>query len=182
MTSNGVISNATVASTVAAYVAAHPDEEPSLEALLYAVGAARPVTDRKTMPLHVTCAAVAVTPDRRVLQVLHNRLDLWLPPGGHIETADTSLAATALREMAEETGVDPSSVTAVSDEPFDIAAHRIPERLDKGEPAHIHYDLRYLVRLPEQPATIEPAEVRAVRWLALAELNGRLGGKLERLR
>jgi 8-oxo-dGTP pyrophosphatase MutT (NUDIX family) len=178
------ITNDAVGATIARYAHAHPDEAPGLAPVLAAAAgaAARPLTDRTTVPAHVTCAAVAVTPGWRVLQVLHRTTGLWLPPGGHVEPGDRTLVEAALREMVEETGVDGTSATAVETEPIDIDAHRIPPREDKGEPAHTHVDLRYLVRLPEQAVIVEPAEVRAARWLPVDALEGRLGAKLRTLR
>ncbi|WP_242904503.1 NUDIX domain-containing protein [Actinomadura terrae] len=40
----------------------------------------------------------------RVLLVHHNRFGKWVPPGGHIEPAET-FAETAVREFKEETGL-----------------------------------------------------------------------------
>lgn len=175
------ITNTDVAVVVGAYAAAHPDERPALEPLLARLADPAPVTSRKTVPIHVTCGALAVTPDGRLLQVLHKTFGTWLPPGGHVEPDDESLVATALREMAEETGVDGRSATEIGTAPVDVHHHPVPPRPARNEPAHTHYDLRYLVRLPHQPVRVEPSEARAVRWVPLVELPGRLGDKLRAL-
>jgi len=66
-----------------------------------------------------------------------------------------------LREVLEETGL-----TGVCPEPglFDVDAHEIPER--KHEPAHVHYDVRFLVVAPFVPPTVSE-ESHAVKWVAL---------------
>ncbi|MDZ7684252.1 MAG: hypothetical protein U5O39_03990 [Gammaproteobacteria bacterium] len=48
----------------------------------------------------------------------------------------------ALREATEESGID--TIEPVSPEIFDIDIHEIPARGD--EPAHLHYDCRFLMR------------------------------------
>lgn len=49
--------------------------------------------------------------DRRVLLVLHNVFQKWVPPGGHVEPGET-LAQTALREFQEETGLAAEVISA----------------------------------------------------------------------
>ena len=55
----------------------------------------------------------------------------------------------------------------VASEPFDLDIHEIPAR---GEvPAHLHYDVRYLVEAdPEEPLCINE-ESLGLRWFTLAE-------------
>ncbi|MGF7237987.1 MAG: NUDIX hydrolase [Frankia sp.] len=179
---DAIITNDTVGAVISRYARAHPDEAADLEPVLVAAMGPDVLTARSTMPAHVTCAAVAITPDWRILQVLQRASGRWLPPGGHVEPADRTLVDAALREMAEETGVDPTSATVLGAEPFDIDTHAIPERPKKRESAHIHVDLRFLVRLPDQTLTAEVAEVRAVRWHPVDALEGRLGAKVMALR
>lgn len=47
----------------------------------------------------------------RVLLVLHNRFEKWVPPGGHLQAGDT-LSQTALREFQEETGLQARLISA----------------------------------------------------------------------
>lgn len=180
------VTNDDIATTISAYLDAYPTDAESCAALLQAVrGSALPLASRTTTPGHVTCGAVVVTPDRRVLQIRHRRLERWLLPGGHIEPEDDSLLATALRELDEEAGIRPDEVIPVLERPVDLHAHVIPANPVKVEPEHTHYDFRFLVAAPV-PADgyygdggdEGEEEIAGFRWIPLMELSGRLGGRV----
>jgi 8-oxo-dGTP pyrophosphatase MutT (NUDIX family) len=62
---------------------------------------------RECVPGHLTAsAAVLDSTGERVLLTLHPKAKLWLQLGGHCEHGDTSLAAAALREASEESGIE----------------------------------------------------------------------------
>jgi 8-oxo-dGTP pyrophosphatase MutT (NUDIX family) len=99
------------------------------------------------------------------LLVFHRKLDRWLQPGGHVEDGDASVFHTALREVREETGL--SALTApIGDAILDLDIHAIPEF--GAEPAHVHYDVRFLVTtrdggvLPSGAAWFDFADVAPV--------------------
>ena len=55
---------------------------------------------------HITASALVVSHDLdRVLLCLHGRVNVWLQLGGHCEPEDATLAAAALREATEESGL-----------------------------------------------------------------------------
>ncbi len=76
----------------------------------------------------------------KTLLTHHKKLNRWLQMGGHIEK-DKSLAAAALREAREESGI--VDLELFLENIFDVDVHLIPER--KGELAHYHYDIRFLL-------------------------------------
>jgi 8-oxo-dGTP pyrophosphatase MutT (NUDIX family) len=126
----------------------------------------RPVTSRKELPLHVTCSAVPVREDGRVLLVHHRLLGIWLFPGGHLEPDDGSLAAAARRELVEEAGIEPAAHAANSDAVLlHVGIHPIPANPARDEPAHVHADFRYLVPVDDQAVTLQAEEVTDWRWV-----------------
>jgi 8-oxo-dGTP pyrophosphatase MutT (NUDIX family) len=76
------------------------------------------------------------------LLVFHRKLDRWLQPGGHVEPDDVSVIAAAMREAREETGVE-SLVAPLGEAILDLDVHPIPAF--GSEPAHVHYDVRFLL-------------------------------------
>lgn len=122
--------------------------------------------ERSQLAGHITGSAWVVDAGRACAVLLHHRkLDKWLQPGGHCD-GDADVLRVALREANEETGL--TRLRAVSEEIFDVDAHSIPER--RGTPAHVHYDVRYLVEAdPAEPLGVSE-ESREVRWVALDQV------------
>ncbi|MDO5609745.1 MAG: NUDIX hydrolase [Pseudomonadota bacterium] len=114
---------------------------------------------------HFTGSSWLVSADgRRVLLTHHRKLGRWLQLGGHAD-GDTDLAAVALKEAEEESGL-----TGLRVEPaiFDLDKHWIPER---GEvPGHWHYDVRYVVHAGGSEAFVISEESLALAWRDIAEL------------
>ena len=100
------------------------------------------------------------------LLVRHRKLDRWLQPGGHCDPSDATTLATALREAREETGLA-GLTPLLSGRPLDVDVHEIPAR--PGEPAHLHYDVRYLASSPEEGGAGDAAEVSGLGWFSLPE-------------
>ncbi|MGW6964329.1 NUDIX domain-containing protein [Streptomyces zaomyceticus] len=166
-----------VRALVSAYLDRHPGERQALAGLLTALDAESDPTDRSTLPGHITCGAVVIDRDLRVLHIGHRASGPLLTPGGHVEGADGTLSATALREVEEETGIPPGALTVTSafrDGPIDIDVHRIDAGLDGGEPAHHHYDFRFVFHLaagavPE--LVLRTEEVTGAVWLPFDEVT-----------
>ena len=125
---------------------------------------------RATSEGHVTGSAWIVNPARTHALLLHHlKLNLWVQPGGHLDDADTTPAAGALREAREETGI-PNLVLA-NDAVFDIDIHSIPARIGAREleSAHLHYDVRYLIITDTKRFTISEESLDA-KWMLLEDL------------
>ena len=111
----------------------------------------------------------------RILLLYHPFLQRWLQPGGHAD-GDPDLLAVAMREAQEETGLRnllPYRPGGLERVPFDLDIHDIPAREHKNEPAHLHYDLRYLlIASPDEPLLPETPELQ-LAWLTPAEVAER---------
>jgi len=118
---------------------------------------------------HLTGSALVVDASaERILVLYHRKAQRWLQPGGHAD-GDTNLAAVALREATEETGIGGLRVAVPA---VDLDVHRVHFT---GEHAHLHLDVRFLVVAPAGAIAEGNDESEAVRWVTpveLAQLDG----------
>ncbi|MCP5024681.1 MAG: NUDIX hydrolase [Actinomycetia bacterium] len=123
------------------------------------------VLHRTCLDGHLTGSAVVVdAAGRRVLLMHHTKLGRWLQPGGHAD-GNANLAAVALREATEETGIEG---LLIDPDPVDLDVHSIPER--GTEPTHWHLDVRFLVRAPEGAVMVGNDESLDLRWFEPCEV------------
>ncbi|HUZ43021.1 MAG TPA: NUDIX domain-containing protein [Acidimicrobiales bacterium] len=115
--------------------------------------------DQLADEVHVTGSALVIGP-RGLLLHRHKRLGIWLQPGGHIEAGE-SPAQAALREAAEETGIEVAH-PAGGPRLVHIDVH-------EAYAGHIHLDTRYLLVGADQDPDPGAGESQAVRWFSPAE-------------
>jgi len=142
-------------------------EAADLAAILRLVETETACFARKTFaPGHVTGSGFIVhAPSRRVLLHHHRRLDAWLQMGGHDE-GENDPRMTALREGAEESGL--ADLVVLSPAILDVDVHPIPA--GKGEPPHLHHDVRYaLATLTPDAIRRDEAESVDLRWFGFEE-------------
>lgn len=157
-------------STLSALLAGYePRGETEARDLARIVGLARTVPDPwlRTSPLHVTASGLIVHPDSgRVLLRWHPRVQEWLQVGGHGDPGEDDPLDIALRESIEETGLD--DLVPWPDETLRHAVV-VPVPAGRGEPAHEHADLRFVLAT-RSPGTARPETPDApLRWLTVGE-------------
>jgi len=181
-----MIHHAHILEIVDLYAARFPERAGELEPLRALLAEETALTSRHEFRGHVTCGAVLRDAAGRVLLIHHRALDRWLTPGGHLEAVDRTLLGAAARELTEEVGISPHAVTvplAWHEVPIHIDCHVIPANPKRGEPAHDHWDFRYLLQLAERAqwgVALQDEEVLGAAWREPREHSEHLATILER--
>ncbi|WP_406173196.1 NUDIX hydrolase [Streptomyces sp. NBC_00996] len=106
---------------------------------------------------HITASALVVDPAHgRVLLTLHKKLRMWLQMGGHCEPVDATLAAAALREGTEESGIE--GLTLLPGGPVRLDRHHTP--------CAWHLDVQYAALAPAGAEEAISDESLDLRWFS----------------
>ena len=161
----------TFINALAAHVPVDQEEENHREQMMqFVLSHASSWWMRTTAAGHVTGSAwILNQAHTHALLLHHQKLNLWVQPGGHLDNTDATPAAGAKREAIEETGIPQLSLA--SEALFDVDIHAIPARAGKSglEAAHLHYDVRYLIIAADHRVTISEESLDA-KWMSLEEL------------
>ncbi len=127
---------------------------------------------REATPSRDLAVSVFVVWRGQVLLHEHEKLALWLPPGGHVEPNELPDDA-AVREVWEEAGVE---VTLVGERAIDAAGPRQLVRprgvqLEDIAPGHQHVDLVYWARPVEPYAGAIRSEGAPFGWYDAASVR-----------
>lgn len=155
---------------LAEYRRRHPGEAACVERFHAFVASEPACFEGRRQPGHVTGSAWLV--DRtgeRVLLTHHRKLDAWIQLGGHAD-GEADVLSVALREAREESGI--AGLEPVDRQIFDLDIHEIPARQD-GTPKHLHYDVRFALRVTGSEAFVLSAESRELAWIDVDRLADR---------
>ena len=126
-------------------------------------------------------ATVYVVADGATALHEHDRLDMWLPPGGHVDR-DELPHETAAREVHEETGHDVDLIASAGDvssptvESIPRPQHLLLEDIDvhpDGHVSHQHVDFVYYGSVDGRevaPTGDDEADADAWEWFTADEL------------
>jgi 8-oxo-dGTP pyrophosphatase MutT (NUDIX family) len=117
---------------------------------------------------HITGSAWIVSHDHKQVVLIHHRkLDRWFQPGGHAD-GNPDVAAVAMQEAREETGLTQLHFASEPLAIFDVDVHLIPAR--PNEPAHFHYDIRFLIEADPTEPFVESGETKAIQWVNCSDI------------
>lgn len=175
------ISDSDILGALFSYLERYPDEAAQLSEPMQLLRTGENFASRRTFPMHVTVGALLVRNDAEILLVEHLAYGITLQPGGHLELTDITLIDAAVRELAEETGLDPRKVVPASPTPTYIEYGKVPARPAKDEPEHYHLDIGYSFTTAQADiGDIQESEVTGAAWYTLAVAERLVGPRIAR--
>ncbi|GGM10176.1 NUDIX hydrolase [Micromonospora yangpuensis] len=175
------ISDSDIAQALLAYLECNPDDAVSLAEPVRLLAEGADFASRRNFSMHVTVGALLVRGGADVLLVDHLAYGILLQPGGHLEPTDSTLISAAVRELVEETGVDPSGLVPASKMPVYVEHGRVPARPAKDEPEHFHLDFGYsFLTTQADVGPIQESEVRGATWHPLSVAERLVGPRIAR--
>jgi 8-oxo-dGTP pyrophosphatase MutT (NUDIX family) len=155
---------------LSAHAEAWPDQRELAQRFREFIAAQPDCLLRSCVPGHITASAwIEAADGNACLLTHHKKLGRWLQLGGHVD-GEARVERAALREAEEESGMQQFTLVRWRPElvPLDLDVHPIPARRD--EPAHLHWDVRFLLRAAPGQQLVPSAESNDLRWFDAATL------------
>ena len=149
------------------------------------------ITDWNNFDGHIVAGGfVYAKAENKFLVLYHKDLQMYLYPGGHIDSNDKNPLEASRREIKEETGLQDLEQLKLADEvliPIDIDTHEIGHNQRLKLPPHYHFDFRYLFTVDKiEDIKMDTEELANFQWIDIVELSkdqnyGKVASKIERL-
>ena len=127
---------------------------------------------------HFTATGIVFNKSKQILMIFHKKLNVWLPPGGHIEENELPTKAV-IREIFEETGIKvevlqiENKILTLSyndctelEKPFILLLENI-----EGNWKHNHIDMVYICKALNENVILQKAEVNDIGWFEINQVE-----------
>jgi len=154
------------------YLQKFPEDKRNLKLLERQIEEEKDFFDRKNFTGHIVANAL-ILHRYKVLTIFHNKLQMYIQPGGHVDAIDTSIIQATIREVEEETGLknlvldDFHRKTGI---PIFIESHLIPENIKKQEKKHYHHDFMYIFLTEANKVYLQLEEVSDFKWVSIMDI------------
>lgn len=116
---------------------------------------------------HLTASSLLLNEDGSAcLFTLHKKLGKWLQLGGHAD-GESNLLKVSIKEAQEESGI--LDILPISEEIFDLDIHIFPKTPQVKQ--HIHYDVRYLLKVLKNAPFVVSDESIDLKWISLRDFE-----------
>ena len=149
------------------------------------------ITDWNNFKGHIVASGLVYSKsEKKFLLLYHNDMNIYIYPGGHIDSNDVNPLEAAIREVKEETGlIDLKVINLTQDKfiPIDIDTHTIKYNERLNLPEHYHFDFRYLFVVDKiSDIKTDASELSDFKWIDINELSnnsnfGKIVEKIKRL-
>jgi len=127
---------------------------------------------------HFTATGIVFNRSKQILMIFHKKLNVWLPPGGHIEENELPTKAV-IREIFEETGIKveilqiENKILTLSnndcielEKPFILLLENI-----EGNWKHNHIDMVYICKALNENVILQKTEVNDIGWFEINQVE-----------
>lgn len=120
---------------------------------------------RTNLSGHMTAGGLVGDMHGNVLLNHHKKSGMWIQFGGHAD-GDEDIVRVSRREVFEESGI--TDYAYISKNIFDVDVQYISDSVNKGEPAHYHYDINFLYLVDSHTNHISEESIE-LRWVSVAQ-------------